>query len=343
MSKPLKIAMVSFHGCIRVYKEMVGLKTLGHEVILITQQLPMTWPFFDYTIPYHDTAGLIRALQAVDADVYHVHNEPDSLVLTTREAMPHKPIVFDVHDMESLRWPTPPGQEEIDAFAAADALIHVSEPIREEAHKAHGAGKPDEVIYSWQTKEHIARDVDIIPDPSFRSLVYEGGVAIQDPISKGDGTQSVNIRDFRPIFHAFRSQGYAVNIIGAQTVNRMDYEDFGCFKTPPVIYPAMLAALRPHGIGFVGASGSAKLMELAMPNKLFEYMSQGVVPVCLNAQEAGRFVTTNDCGIVLDNLDNLGEQLKEAPEKRKNVLSIRKELIQEKQAEKIDCLYREIL
>lgn len=309
----MKIAMVAWHGCIRVYKEAMALQSAGHTVELIAAQVPFGYHEFNTFTLYGCDEQLIRSVAASDADIFHVHNEPDWLVVKTREGT-KKPIVFDIHDLESLRWGKGPEEKEIAAFRAADAYIHVSEPCRTSAEIYHGKDKPARTIYAFCNERFVAMDEEIVTDPAWNSIVYEGGLDAKEfprPMEGNPKQQKVNIRNMVGLFGHFVSQGYLMNCISASPIDPANYERVGVFVTQPVKYESMLFGLRPHGLGFVGASISAALMESAMPNKLFEYISQGVVPFTLHASEAGRFLKKHDCGIVLDNKDNLREQLAE--------------------------------
>jgi glycosyltransferase involved in cell wall biosynthesis len=121
------------------------------------------------------------------------------------------------------------------------------------------------------------------------------------------------------------------------------YQGLGVFLSPYMPYPVMLNGLQMHGFGLVGAFTSFPLMEAAMPNKLFEYIANGVVPVVLNATEAAQFVTANKCGIVLTSQDHLEEQLAPGPDLRKNVLEIRGAMLMEDAIHPLVSLYRSLL
>lgn len=342
----LHIGMVAKHGCIRVIKESLALMKKGHRVDLIANQVPYGYNFFDTPILYNDKNQLQRVILNSAADIFHVHNEPDWIVAATREASNGRPVIYDVHDLESLRWHKHAEGEEIEAFAAADGIIHVSNPIKAFAEKEHGNSLPSRVIYCWMDERFVADDRDIIKNPSFQSIIYEGGVDSKTqpkPYENSPQKAIVNIRNFTGIFSKFREQGFAVTIFAATPHQQEAYEMMGIYVGQPVMYPAMLSGLRPHGLGFVGCAINTPLMQLAMPNKLFEYMSQGVVPICYNAKEAGRFVKEHNCGVVLEGLDNIKEQIGDVRRLRKNVLKLRKEFLMSKQVEQIESLYEEVL
>ncbi|MDD5353015.1 MAG: glycosyltransferase family 4 protein [Candidatus Omnitrophica bacterium] len=343
----MKICMVAWHGCIRVFKETIALQAAGHIVYLIGNRIPWGFNAFDQAMIYADKGQMQRSIASCDADIFHVHNEPDWLVSATRDAT-KKPIIFDVHDLESLRWGEGPNQEEYDAFKAADGYIHVSEPCKMSAEIYHGADKPTRIIYSYVNERFLAPDNEIVSDPSYESMVYEGGLDAKEtpkPINEKPNQFKVNIRYMAGLFNHIHKQGISVNCISASPIDNDLYEQNGCFVSPSVSYPSMLMGLRPYGFGFVGSPWSSPLMEYAMPNKLFEYISQGVVPVCLFASESARFCKKYDMGTNLDpaKMGNFKDMIADVPRQRLNLLKHRHEFIMENQTSDIISLYEEVL
>jgi len=348
------ILMISNHACVRVLKEAIALKVKGYQVGVLASVIPMGRSFYDSVSIYSGPRELACAIGMSNADILHVHNEPDWMVTVAKENSGGRPVVFDVHDLDSLR-----GKgiqpEEVSAFNAADAVVHVSDKCKESAETSHASikNKPSTVLFSYVNECFVADDSMIVKNPSFDSVVYEGGVnADQSPKKLTDNEKatctnpndqlSVNLRYLVDIVKAFRCYEYAVNIYPPIDPGNLLYESLGAFVSKPLIYPNMLTAIRPHGLGIVGAAYISDLMNAAMPNKLFEYMSQGVVPVCINANEASKFIKDNDCGITLTSFNNVRGDLKEAPDKRANVLKLRKELTMESQIYKLIELYNQL-
>ena len=342
----MKIGLVSERCCIRILKFCIALRDAGHSVHAISQVVPVGRNYYSSVSLFTDDNSLRNIVSSLNMDLYQVNNEPDTLVKPTKESAGTRPVLFDIHDLMCLRDSNMVVQpEEEEAFNYADAFIHVSEPILKIAQEKHGSSKPSIVIYSSMNKIFLARDEDIIPDPSYKSLVYEGGLnSTLKPELVNDGKEILtSVRYNVSTFEAFRKQGYAVNLFSAVPLQNALYESIGCMVAKPMMYPSMLYGLRPHGIGFVGSTFSIPLMEMAMPNKLFEYMSQGVVPVCYNAGESAKFCAKYDCGIELKGLDNLDKQLRDAKYKRLNVLKVRKNFTMESQIPKLLELYETLI
>lgn len=347
------VCMVALHGCIRVFKMGFALKQKGYTVHLVAQGEPFGHNVFDSFSKYVDADQGRKTVAFYDphVDVFHVHNEPDWLVSMTRSAT-KKPVVFDIHDLECLRSDTVPDPIEEQAFQEADAFVHVSEPCRECAEKYHGNKKPAIILHSYINENFIAKDKGLPPQPCFDSLCYEGGLGATPELwftdrRTGEDAKGSNYRYLLPIVEALRIDNYQVTLFSASPggMESPCYHDAGAAVIDWLPYPTLLAALRPHGLGFVGACEHYPIIQACMPNKLFEYMSQGVVPVCLYASEAAKWVKDHECGIVLENTKKVREQIEaqDPEDKRRTILGLLPELTMEKHIHLLEDLYQQVL
>lgn len=344
--KPV-ICMVSDHGCIRVFKESKALKEKGYTVYGMATNDMFGSNIFDTFAIYLDEETLTNAVRTFDkagTDIFHVHNEPDWMVSVVRQAT-DKPIIFDVHDLDSMRYVTDtPSKDEASAFLDADAFVHVSKPCRDWAEKVHGKDKPSIILHPWVNREFIPKQFG---EPCWTSLVYQGGlssngsVQIRDP----DGRTTFNMRYFAPMVESFVNQGFTVSLYSQNVLQDFVYENLGGAVHKPLPYPTLLRALRMYGFGFVGACVSAPLMEAAMPNKLFDYLSQGVVPVILFASQAAKFVESQELGIVLQDFNGLREKLKRGPAIKQNIVKYIQEapFSMEQRIAPLEALYQELM
>jgi hypothetical protein len=331
--------MVSHHGCIRVFKEAQALINQGVIVDLITEKATFGFNIYRSMTVYHDREQLTRSVAASDADIFHVHNEPDWLVSAVR-AGTDKPIIFDAHDLESLRWNREPDQDELDSFGMAAGWVHVSDPCRRAAEHYHGNGKPSVVLPSFVNEIFTPTLAD---DVSWNSIVYEGGLSTDIEVYDVDGKEARNFRNYIPVVEAFAKQGFIFFLFAPNNLDAMVYERVGGIIGASLHYPTLLRAMRPFAFGLVGSSTSYPLMEAALPNKLYEYISQGVVPVCYNAATAADFCEKYGVGIRLDGLDDLKEQLKDGQACRERILAKRHEWTMEANIEPIKELYEAVL
>lgn len=339
----MHILMVGSHACIRIFKQSNALMARGHTVDLLAKNPPFGFDRFNTVSVYHDEEQLKRTVSASRAQIIHVHNEPDWIVRASKEVSGGRPVVYDIHDLESMRWQAKPDEDEYAAFGSADAYVHVSQPCKEAAERYHGNGKPYTILPSYASAEFMAPDP--LGDPSWDSIVYEGGLSYTPTVwSTATNSAMHSMRYYGDTVKAFCDQGYNFSIYGPnQHEGNYTYENFGAVVGGGLVYPVLMRALRQHGFGLVGAERSYPLMEAAMPNKLFEYMSQGVVPFCLNASTAADFCEEYGVGIRLNGSDNLKAQLASGPECRENIKRFRHEWTMENHIQQVEGLYQELL
>lgn len=342
--------MVSDKCCIRVIKQSWALNAIGHTIYNYMKSIPPLRKCFAVNSIYASGDMLKNLVEHSDADIFHVHNQPDWMVEVVKKSAGGRPVIFDIHDPHFLMVADKqPNAEEMSAMYYADGFVHVSDGCKKESDAVHTKTntKPNRVIYAYPILPSMCPDEDIVPDPSFNSIIYEGGISDKGaPQDKENGIKHFNLRYFVNVFNALRLENYNITIFPNSQLSPVSpYNTSGFAVTGPQGYDSMMVSLRPHGLGFVGAEFPSPLIMNAIPNKLFEYMSQGVVPLIYNCEEAAKFVRKHDCGIVLDSLFDIRGQIEsqDPTSKRENVLKIRKEFTMESQTSDILSLYEEVL
>ena len=326
-------------SCIRSFKETMPMIARGHEVEVVARSHTFGFNIYTRVYTWGDLKQLARTIETSQADVIHVHSEPDWLVSFAKEHAGTRPVVYDCHDPESMRTWSAPGKDEIEAFKAADAIIHVSEPCRVHCESYHGKGKPTITLYSFVNGNFYNQSRDV----NWSSICYEGGLTTE--VSEG---KFAHFRNLTYVVQKFVEAGFNVSLFAAGSAEiDLTYESIGALMVRDLPYTTMLTGIRNHAFGFVGSPAVTKLMNAAMPNKLFEYISQGVVPVCWNADTAGEFVQRNGVGIWLKPENDLGnlrdELLSRGPAMRRNLLRIRDRWKMETQAEPLEKFYQSLL
>ena len=337
----MRVLMVTRHGCIRVWKEARALQGAGIRVDCASQAPTYGFNAYDRFNVYHDREQLQRLIRETDVDLVHVHNEPDDLVVWVGEALAgrHEPaprLVFDVHDLTALRYGYATATETA-AFEAAHGFIHISEPCYKAAEHFHAErmrGKPSAVLPCFMDEGLVAPDTTGPfahgHIPMVRSVVYEGGISespdllpydcrsCQRTITDGSHTcpdcgehhdsVPLSMRSYQAIVEAFVRVGFEAHIYPASPLSEQGpYEQLGAVVHSPQLFGQLLKALRLHGFGIVGTSAGNPLMHAALPNKLFEYLSQGVVPIVFNADQAALFVEQEGVGYVVREPSDLAD------------------------------------
>ena len=285
-----------------------------------------------------------------DADIFHVHNEPSFFVTAVKDMLPDKPVVLDVHDSMLLRRT----DEEVDKAQSeqvyrytidernniqlADGLIFVCNPMRDMVVDTYKTTQPHIVLYSMVPRMFYRIDFS----QWLGGLVYEGRVDLPkhltpewDFFKYSDYLDLSNkCKDLGIDFHVYSPRGNSEVVEAYKKV---------CLLHEPVKFEKLIRVLGSHDWGLVGNLNSYQEWELAMPNKLFEYISACVPVVAMNAGECSKIIEEYGLGITVNSLEELTERWGEHRDYRKSVVQNRFKLSMDDNIHKLEELYRNFL
>lgn len=345
----MKIVKIARHACVRVQKEALPLLANGHDVHLVTHKIPRFGDYYRTVTVAHRQAQLYQSLKLhADADVFHVHNEPSWYVTCVKELYPDKPVVLDVHDSMLVRV-APDDKDSVrvsvderNNFTLADALVFVSDPLRDVVVSDFGLDQPNIVLPSYVPKRFISID-------SWRwlgGIVYEGRVDTPEKLENGDpNLRFFSYCDYLPLAKALQDIGITLYIYSPQEDPDKFcevYDGHAIYKGQ-YLYEDMIRHVGRHDWGLVGNLGDHPAWQVAMPNKLFEYMAAGVPVVAMNASESANFIREHGVGIVVDSVDELKARWKEKRACRANVIKKRRGFVMEAHIHELEQLYRAIV
>jgi hypothetical protein len=313
--------MVSAHCCCRVLKETLALQNHGHVVDGLAQMASWGQDIFHTYGLYASKDQLKAAIETSPADLIHYHNGPDWPVPVIKEAAGHRPVVYDVHDMDSMLWEDEePGEKESAAFAAADALVHVSWPAREWAHRMHSLqGKPEVVLHPYTPETLLPKKVET--GVTWGAMIYEGGMHDRPWMSRGsEDPRRPSHRFYAPTFARIVEGGWDVHAYSAGVIDLSPYHAIdGVVVHHPLGYRQLLRVMRQYGLAIVGFPQRSKIASAASPNKYWDALAQGCVPVILNCEDLGAFASEQGMGIELDLSLPIGPQIESAPDIRETI------------------------
>lgn len=329
----MNILFLSHHCCIRCVKEGLALIEAGHSVVFLHQRVAN--PDMQAVLPlqgfYQSDAQLRQKLKTfTDMDVIHVHNEPSSLVWIAKEVRPDLPVIFDVHDLNSVQFRRP-DTDEIQAMAAADGVIFPSNGYeqycrKELKHVFSGLeGTPSRVVYSMCTRQML----EIPPLPRSPGIVYEGRIS-------NNGQK----KDYRELFKNISDLNIPIGAFPSNQNLSHIYSQKGVMMMPTLPYMEMMRQISRFDWGFSGPALRCRDGDRGMPNKLFEYIAAGVPVMVHQADEAARFVTDNGLGVAIEDVAEIPEIYGQHEKYRDAVRARRGELVMEGQVDGIVELYR---
>lgn len=341
----IRVAHISYHGCIRLHKMAYEFCRTGHDVHLIASQISSThsWNTYSTVNLFNADAGGfgldIRQLQNAvrvlkpHVDLYHVHNEPNWIFKATKTAT-MKPVIFDIHDWTSLRKaaPTHPLEIEEEKFALqyADGFCVPSKGYLRRIQEI--TKKPTIMVYSklgsWLYPE--------VPKVKLPGFTYAGGVS-----NGGNDTYNYPYRNWAEVGQKL-AEKRKVYFYSANPGDFSKYKHENIQVFPPKTYPDLLNAIAQHSVGMVGSPYPLLDFEDSMPNKLFEYISAGIPVVAFNSPEVGKFVEENKLGYSVKNASEALDVFDELSNDT-SVVKKRWELAMEAEVPRLTGFYKEVL
>lgn len=341
----MKVLFVSEHCCSRVVKEGVALRKAGIDVVFMQNRIAntdftaMLYPLVYYNGP-EDLSDKISSMR--DIDIIHVHNEPDWMGHVCKQFRPDLPLVFDAHDLFSVRVNQRTPDEEM-AFKMADAFVYPSKGYMEHALDWHSdkniQGRPNIVVYHAVNSEFIMHGYLA----RMNALVYQGGLRVDEGDTVEEEHKYHRYRDYRKMFWWLSKQNIPLMVFAANPDALDTYKDLGAFMTMPMAYPFLMKELTRFSWGLAGGPVPHYQWDTAMPHKLFEYIAAGIPVLTFNAKEVAEFVTENDFGIALDSWRDIPDVIGKDERYRKNVLDRRHLFTMENEIDKLIELYMGLL
>lgn len=352
----MNICMVAGHGCIRVHKMAIPLMEKGHTVHLIAMKVPMFWESYKTFTLCADVEQMLQALKlyakSSDIDLFHCHNEPSWFVAALKE-ITDKPVILDVHDSYLAR-STPEealaargrGElhlrehtEERNNFQMADALVFPGDDFRALVCDEFKLDQPQLTLPSYVPSrfyEYATRDWH-------GGLVYEGKVSLPDE-NKKRASMGFDYCDYTELADRTNDMGMDLHFYATRHDEpfKKHYERDKVYLHVGLPYEELIGSLSRHDWGLVGNTAPHREWEVAMPNKLFDYMAAGVPTVAMNASYCSKFLEATQIGISVSGPEELGERWKEHRRARANVFKERRAWAMDAHIHKLEKFYGDV-
>jgi glycosyltransferase involved in cell wall biosynthesis len=261
----------------------------------------------------------------VQPHVIHSHNAPDLLTLAALEAVQGEvPVIHDCHEALSLRATgyyasdddetirnTYPRQEKL-ANQGSDGRIYVTEGGRDYIQQHYTVDPSrDMVFHSYVSRSIVPTQLrrKLSQNDGHTHIVYIGTVTSLIPDSH---------YDLRKIFRAIADQGIHihlyVSIWGARDTAYQDLAE----ANPWIHYhghldqKTLLHELPQYDYGWAGFNANSKNrkhLDVALPNKVFEYIACGLPVLAFPHKTIKSFIDHHNVGHIIHNLDDMHSQL----------------------------------
>lgn len=346
----LDIAFVSEFCCIRVVKEAIALKALGHRVHIVSPE-PNSATVFSSIHTYHSPSQLEQTALAMAShiDIWQVHNEPTWPTLMLKEVLPKgSKVILDAHDTNHWRVPDSEVESQVHeplswytfdaSLACADGVVVPSKACAVDV--ASRTGAPIAVVPSaCNLSEYRYSDMSFAG-----GLCSQGGHANPSEIPLGHPEAW---RDYTELYGQLqgKKQVYAYSpcfkMDGEAAIDK-HYIALGA-KLGHLRYDHLLDQMGIHSWNLVGNINEAMVWSYALPNKFFDAIAAGIPSVSMNTRMADEVIAEYDIGISCKTTEELLSRWPEHVEKRKNLMLRRRELAMERFIPALTSLYAKIL
>jgi len=354
----LTICKVAGHACIRVSKMAVPLmEHCGHTVYLCSQKLPSLAHSYDLYCQAFSIHQLREFLRVVgpSVDIFHAHNEPSWFVTTIKELFPGKPVILDIHDSFLARVTPEQHEQFIDEgknviritpeernnFQLADGLVFPATPFADLIRAEYSLKQPWCVLPSYLPYNLFGYQQN---KDWYGGLVYEGRVDLPEKI-KEELSHSAGFvyTDYSKLAKQCKDIGIDFHIYARHDKPFMDiYKDISV-PHPPEQFNVLIEKLSRHDWGLVGNSFFTPEWDVALPNKLWEYVAAGTPVVAMNARHCSEVLEEHGIGITVGSVQELADRWKEHTEVRKHLLKVRGKFAMENNIHILESLYEEVL
>jgi glycosyltransferase involved in cell wall biosynthesis len=301
-----------------------------------------------------------KAITDTRPDIIHSHNAPDFLTIAATKVSENIPVIHDTHEVLSVHrsgyfsWDNDESisrftSEEKEANERSDARIYATDGIRSYIqHKYHVDEHNDLVFLNYVSRRYL-------PESFRKKASEEDGqihIAYVGSITSLLKESHYYLLD---IFRQLASHRLHIHIHPASnliTRSNRAYKELAT-KDQFIHYHRhmdrrrLLRQLTKYDYGWAGlnAAKNTEHLEIALPNKVIEYVACGLPVLTFPHKTIKDFVDTNRVGLVGDDVDDVARQLPSVDsfELRSNVERCRPTLIIEEKIRRLIRLYQRLI
>jgi hypothetical protein len=230
--------------------------------------------------------------------------------------------------------------DERNNFKLADALVYVCNPHQEVVNREYEIKVPNIVLYSAVPINFYRIDFK----KWWGGMVYEGRIDVPGALDEGSEWDFFEYANYVKMAEAAKKEGVAFHIYTPRK-NEKIREAYNpvAIMHDPLSLDQLIKALGGHDWGIVGNINPHPQWDIAIPNKLFEYMAACLPIVAFNAGECSKFIEDHGFGITVNSIPELKERWDEQFKCRENIIKKRNAFCMEEMIQPLDDLYRELL
>lgn len=344
------ILFVQNTACIRTHKIASMMKDKGYKVFLLYTIAPPESnnasfiKIYDHVYTVFTANTLIDFINKSDFDIIHSSNEPDSL--TNYLLLTNKKIVFDTHDMMSLR-----GYDRLDTWTLeylanikSAGVIYTSEGVVQIARKKFGLEEQKVFVLENLILEHIQikkKYEKLSKTDGQIHCVYEGGVNTKNKIHH---------RYFEEIWEKITDCGIHIHFYSQSDYDycvELDKRNEYLHFEGNMGSEQLASEMTKYDCGlavFNVNNANRAFLETGTANKVYEYINSGLPVIVGDIKSYIQFVEKYGVGIHLDLNGDIKSQLQEACK-----IQIEEDFLEKNRltmnsySDELECFYRSII
>lgn len=300
------ILFVQNVACIRTHKIASLMSDAGYNVCLLYTLAPPINEYSEYSGIYENIwgfssiTGIIDFVNNGEFDVLHCSNEPDILASIAQKS--NKPVVFDTHDLQSIRGSIDTNGLILEYFATvfSDANMYVSEGVKNVAIEKYDIADKDIFVLENMVYDQIEIDYNVnklSKTDGEIHCVYEGGIV---------GNDKNHQRYFDDIWLKIVEQEIHVHFYSNQNVQHCKQLE----QLSPYLHyegnvggTKLIKEMTKYDCGLVlfNVTEQNRLhLDKTSANKIYEYLNARLPIIVGNLSSHKEFVEKYNVGICID-------------------------------------------
>jgi glycosyltransferase involved in cell wall biosynthesis len=343
----MRVLYLQPQPCIRALKLAKGLRwVLGEDVSIVFGYLDRTltelygygdevFDEFVKLIREDPEKSISELAERHKPHIIHSHNAPDFLTVSAINAVDDIPIIHDTHDaltMRKMGYYAGDDEDKIQEYAEEEMIankesngrLYVTEGVGDYIRKRYRIDPEPELVFH----NYVSRDlIPVELDEKLSSKDGETHIAYAGTItSKIEGHHY----DLREIFREIARNRLHIHIYASredEEYRQLADESRFIHYHGHLDQRVLLQELTKYDFGWAGFNDvmNKEHLDVALPNKAFEYIACGLPVLTLPHKTLSEFVEEHKVGLVINSFDDVKDQLWESNKIKEIVIKKRYE------------------